>query len=326
MAKLKDKIQRALDEGRMLVLGSQVLVGFQYRSVFEPAFEKLTRHSQYLKLCGLGLMLLALGLLLAPGAYHRIVEGGEDTDELHSFTTKVMGYALLPFAVALGLDVYVAIEPTMGRTQALSLGLAVGLLALFFWYGLELIRRPQRAPQVLEKKAMDEKENAQAQEEGTKITDKIKHVLTEARVVLPGAQALLGFQLVTTLMEAFEKLPMSSRYVHLASLLLVGVSIVLLMTPAAYHRLVERGEETEHFHGFASRILLASMVPLALGVTGDLFVVVREVTKSATAAIIAAASMLIFFYGFWFGFTLYRRKQRQSAAKPAGGKKEQFAS
>lgn len=326
MAKLKDKIQKALDEGRMLVLGSQVLVGFQYRSVFEPGFEHLTRHSQYLKIFGLGLMLIAFGLLLAPGAYHRIVEEGEDTDRLHRFTTKVMGYALLPFAIALGFDTYVAIEPTLGRTPALGFGLGAGLFALFFWYGLEFMRRPQRAPEVMEKKAMDEKENAQAEEEGTKITDKIKHVLTEARVVLPGAQALLGFQLVTTLMEAFEKLPLSSKYVHLASLLLVGVSIVLLMTPAAYHRIVERGEETEHFHRFASRILLASMFPLALGVTGDLFVVVRKVTHSATTAIIAAALMLIFFYGFWFGFTLYRRKQRQSAPQLAGGKKEQFAS
>jgi len=32
---------------------------------------------------------------------------------------------------------------------------------------------------------------------GTKLKDKIKLVLTEARVVLPGAQALLGFQLIT---------------------------------------------------------------------------------------------------------------------------------
>jgi amino acid permease len=326
MSKLKDKIQNALDEGRMLVLGSQVLLGFQYRSAFEPGFEKLTRHSQYLKVCGLGLMLIAVGLLLTPGAYHRIVEEGEDTEELHRFTTKVMCYALLPFAVALGFDVYVAIEPTMGHTPALSFGLATGLLALFFWYALEFMRRPQRAPKIKEKKAMDEKENAQAEEEGAKITDKIRHVLTEARVVLPGAQALLGFQLVTTLMESFEKIPLSSKYVHLASLLLVGLSIMLLMTPASYHRIVERGEETEHFHRFASRILLAAMLPLALGVTGDFFVVIRKVTKSATTAIVAAALMLIFFYGFWFGFTLYRRKQRQSAPKLAGGKKEQFAS
>ena len=45
MAKLKDKIKTALDEGRMLVLGAQILVGFQYRAVFEPVFEKLPESS-----------------------------------------------------------------------------------------------------------------------------------------------------------------------------------------------------------------------------------------------------------------------------------------
>jgi amino acid permease len=326
MAKLKDKIQNALDEGRMLVLGSQVLLGFQFRSVFEPGFPKLPATSQYLKMCGLGLMLVALGLLLAPGAYHRIVEEGDDSDRLHRFTSSVVCYALLPFAVALGLDLYVAMQRTTGQTAALGVGLAASLFALFYWYGLEFMRRSRREPEVMEKKAMDEKENEQAEGEGAKLTDKIRHVLTEARVVLPGAQALLGFQFVTTLMESFEKLPLSLRYVHLSSLLLVALSIVLLMTPAAYHRIVERGEETEHFHRFASRILLASMVPLALGVTGDFYVVVRKITESATASLISAALMLVFFYGFWFGFTLYRRKHKPSTAALSSGKTEQFAS
>ena len=326
MAKLKDKVQNALDEGRLLVLGAQVLMGFQFRSVFEPGFQKLPEASQYLKLCGLGLMLIAIGLLLAPGAYHRIVEEGEDTEEQHRFTSKVMCYALFPFAVALGLDIYVAMERTVGNPLSLIFGLACGLTALFYWYGLELVRRPRREPEVREKKAMDEKENAEAEAEGSKTKDKIKHVLTEARVVLPGAQALLGFQLVTTLMEAFEKLPLSLRYVHLASLTLVALSIILLMTPAAYHRLVERGEETEHFHRFSSRMLLAAMPPLALGITGDFFVVVRKVTESNRIAIAAAAVALLFFFGFWFGFTLYRRGRRSSTPELPRRKKEQFAS
>ncbi len=326
MAKLKNKIENALNEGRMLVLGSQVLLGFQYRSAFEPGFPKLPQHAQYLKLCSLGLMLIALGLLLAPAAYHRIVEEGEDTDKLHRFASRVMSYALLPFAVALGLDIYVSMEGTTAQSLALAAGLFAGLFALFYWYGLEFVRRPRRAPEIREKKAMDEKENEQAEAEGTKLTDKIKHVLTEARVVLPGAQALLGFQLVTTLMEAFEKLPLSLRYVHLASLMLVALSIVLLITPAAYHRIVEEGEETEHFHALASRLLIAAMIPLALGVTGDFFVVVNKITQSTTAAIVASALALIFFYGFWFGFTIYRRSRQQSAPATTGGRSQQVAS
>ena len=39
-----------------------------------------------------------------------------------------------------------------------------------------------------------------------RLTNKIKHVLTECRVVLPGAQALLGFQFICVLTESFDRL------------------------------------------------------------------------------------------------------------------------
>ena len=76
MAQLRDKIQNALDEGRMLVLGSQILVGFEYRSSFEPGFARLPEHAQYIKLISLGVMLIAIMLIMWPSAFHQIVEGG----------------------------------------------------------------------------------------------------------------------------------------------------------------------------------------------------------------------------------------------------------
>jgi hypothetical protein len=135
-------------------------------------------------------------------------------------------------------------------------------------------------------------------------------------VVLPGAQALLGFQFISLLMESFEKLPQSSKYVHFTSLCLVALAVILLMTPAAYHRLVDRGEDTEHFHRFASRTLLASMIPLALGITGDFYVVARKITQSDAFAIGLAALALCIFYGLWFGYTLYERQAQEQATRP----------
>lgn len=309
MAKLKDKIQTGLDESRILILGTQVLLGFQYQAVFESGFNKLPQSSQYLKLGGLGLLLLTAGLLMSPGAYHRIVAEGEDRWDVQRFTTRVMALALLPFAVGIGLDMYVATGKLFGQKAGLAVAALMTLTALFFWYGLEIWRRTERAPEIREEQMKSEREDA-AGEGGTKIKDKIEQVLTETRVVLPGAQALLGFQFATMLVEGFDKLPASSRYVHLASLALMSLAVIFLMTPAAYHRLVERGEDTEHFHRFTSRMLIAAMIPLALGMCGDLFVVVRKVTESTKGAIVAAAVALIFLYGLWFGFTLYRRTQR----------------
>jgi len=55
-------------------------------------------------------------------------------------------------------------------------------------------------------------------------------------MVIPGAQALLGFQFATFFQKPFDSLARSSQQVHLISLVLMAVSIILLMTIAAYHR------------------------------------------------------------------------------------------
>jgi len=61
---------------------------------------------------------------------------------------------------------------------------------------------------------------------------KIDQMLTEARVVLPGAQALFGFQLAIVMTQSFVQLSSASKIVHEASLFMVGLSVVLLIAPA----------------------------------------------------------------------------------------------
>jgi hypothetical protein len=45
MTPLKDKIQDALDENRMLVLGAEILVGFQFTATFQDRFPPCRRSS-----------------------------------------------------------------------------------------------------------------------------------------------------------------------------------------------------------------------------------------------------------------------------------------
>jgi len=300
---LKDKIKIALDESRMLILGTQIFLGFQYRAAFEAGFEKLPRSSQILELPTLIMLLVGVALLLSPGAYHRIVRDGNDARDVHDFATKVMDLAMIPFALVLGIDVYVVMRTMFGPLSAVTHGSLTGFAALFFWYGFGLLSsprkmKPRNGPRELPKRATP-----------TELKDKIDQALTEARVVLPGAQALLGFQFLTMLMEGFEKLSAASKYVHVISLTLMAVSIVLRMSPAAYHRIVEKGEDTERFHRVASGFLLAAMVPLPLGICGDAYVVIQKVTHSVGVAVIFSFLILLLFYGLWFGFTFYRRAQ-----------------
>ena len=182
---------------------------------------------------------------------------------------------------------------------------AIGGIALVLWFGYGFVDRVRQHPRRGRPGPKETREDGEM--EKTPIHKKVEQVLTEARVVLPGAQALLGFQFATIMLEAFDKLPLLSKYIHMLSLALMGLSVILLMTPAAFHRIAERGEDTERFHTVASRLLLASMITLPIGICGDLFVVVRKVTNDSTLSAAGSFFALVVFYGLWFGFTIYRK-------------------
>jgi hypothetical protein len=305
MTSLKDKIQNALDENRMLVLGAEVLIGFEFTAFFQDGFKSLSGRSQILNLVGLALMLFALVLLLSPGVFHQLVERGQDTLDVHRFTTTVIEVALLPFALGLGTTVYITAEHIDGVTTGIIFGLAATFIAGLLWYGPRFLPRVSRTAR---SEGNSVKRGRESQKHGeTSIHDKIRQVLTEARVIIPGNQALMGFQFAVILQKGFNDLPMWAKWLHLSSLSLISLSTVLLLTPAAYHRIVEQGEETQAFFRVASALVLSSLPPLALGLCLDFFIVIYRLSGSLTMALVAAAVLLILSFGMWFGYPWFRR-------------------
>jgi hypothetical protein len=145
---------------------------------------------------------------------------------------------------------------------------------------------------------------------------RIEQMLTEARVILPGAQALLGFQLVIVLSSTFEKLPSSSRLIHGLALLAVALAVVLLITPAALHRIVS-GEESEAVLRTGGRITVLALLPLALGMAGDAYVVFARMTGATAGAAIAAAIVLLALLGLWYGWPLIEKSTNAHRAQAA---------
>lgn len=297
MAAIKDLVKNALDESRMLVLVVQVLLGFHYREVFEPGFDRLAPGFQYVKLASFSLLLAALAMLLTIPAFHRIVEKGEDTPAFHRLTTGFMDWLLLPLALGLGLDMLVSSHGILGLPGAILLGSASAGVAILLWYGLAFMHRrskPMLTPST---------------GKGTPLKDKVIQVLTECRVVLPGTQALLGFQLITFMTESFEKISRPCQILHLIALCFIALSAVLLMTPAAYHRLAERGEDSASFHTLAGRLLIAAMIPLAFGIGLDFLLVVKKITHAWPTAVAAGAGATLLFLLLWLAFPWVARER-----------------
>ena len=309
MAQLKDKIENVLNETRILVLGIQILIGFDFRSFFEPGFEKMAPFTQHIQLASLALMLVGLGVLMIPAPYHQLVLHGRNTARLHRLATATVTTGLLPFALAMGLSFFLGARWVLDKTASGVLAGLVLAVTLLCWYGMELMARRRKFGSLHIYAITDPlREIDMNQEQETDLSTRVKQVLIECRVVLPGAQALLGFQLIIMWMTAFYKIPQAWKMLHLASLTSVAICTILLIMPAAYHRIVEQGEDSEMLHHITAHALLWSMVFLALGVSGDFYIVSRVTGISRWPSIIMAGSLLTLFLGAWFGYAFWQKQ------------------
>jgi len=57
-------VKTALDETRMLVLGAQILLGFELSGIFRDGFETLPMHARYLDGIALLLMIITVAFLV----------------------------------------------------------------------------------------------------------------------------------------------------------------------------------------------------------------------------------------------------------------------
>jgi hypothetical protein len=142
--------------------------------------------------------------------------------------------------------------------------------------------------------------NSSGEREELSLNDAASHLLEECRTVVPGMQALFGFQLIAVFNSAFrELLSPAERQLHLAAIVLVTIAIVLVMAPAALHRQTEPMAISRRFITISSRLLMASMAPLTAGFCLDVYVVSRVVVETRAVAAIIAAGLLGVFILFW---------------------------
>src|SRR5450830_1242130 len=107
------------------------------------------------------------------------------------------------------------------------------------------------------------------QHEKESLKDQMGRLIEEARMVLPGIQALFGFQTVAVFNQRFIDLPQEVVICHVLALSLVVLSIALVMTPAAYHRIVEPHRVSERTVRLSSLLICAALAPLAGGLALD---------------------------------------------------------
>ncbi len=132
------------------------------------------------------------------------------------------------------------------------------------------------------------------------LSEASSQLLNECRMVLPGIQTLLGFQLIAVFQPPFAALSSAEQGLHLAAVVCVVVAVALVMTPAALHRLREPQSVSRRFIRISSMLLMWSMPPLAIGLSCDLYLVARIITHDTAASVLFAVVAVTIFGSFWF--------------------------
>ena len=139
---LSAKVKTSLDETRTLMLGAQILLGFQFHAAFQQRFDDLPPEAKTMDAVALALMLASVSLLIVPSTFHRIVDRGESTGRTQAMTSVCASAALVPFAAALGIDLSIALARALGNSLAgIAAGMGFAVTAIASWFGLGWIMK-----------------------------------------------------------------------------------------------------------------------------------------------------------------------------------------
>jgi len=140
---------------------------------------------------------------------------------------------------------------------------------------------------------------AEQERERESLKDETRTAIEEVRMVLPGIQALFGFQMIAIFNERFQHLSLRAQYLHLAAIACVALAIALVMAPAAYHRIAERGWVSRSLINLTSDYLTAGMIALTLGLSVDLGLVAGIVLDNGIQGVGVGVLMSLICFIFW---------------------------
>jgi hypothetical protein len=133
------------------------------------------------------------------------------------------------------------------------------------------------------------------------LKDQLKQMLEESRVVLPGIQALFGFQLIAVFNQGFgEKLTSAEQRLHLLALGLTALSVAICMAPAALHRQSQPESVSNRLVKLCSTLLTVGMGPLMLGITFDFYLMCRVILKDPQASLWLATALGFVLAALWY--------------------------
>ena len=123
-------------------------------------------------------------------------------------------------------------------------------------------------------------------------------LLQELRVAQTGVQILFAFLLSIAFQQRFTSLNHYERALYVVTLLLSSCSAVLLIAPAAVHRVLFRLHRKDELVVYGSRLAIGGLIALALAVLSAVQFALT-VVMNAVFAVVATAALLVLVLLAW---------------------------
>jgi O-antigen/teichoic acid export membrane protein len=134
---------------------------------------------------------------------------------------------------------------------------------------------------------------------------RLRELLEETRVAMPGVQVLFAFLLAVPFQQRFEELSRLERDLYVVSLLSAAAATALFIAPSAFHRLRFRRRDKAFLVVLGNRMVIAGLAMLLVAMNSAVFVVASFILDGTTPVVVASATTGVFVL-LWFVLGLAR--------------------
>ena len=124
-------------------------------------------------------------------------------------------------------------------------------------------------------------------------------MLSEMRILLPGAQMLSAFLIILPFNTGFAHIDHTEKLLFLATFFLALTSLVLLSAPAIQHRLMRPLKDRARFKRVATKQIVAGSFALAIALVLGTDLVISEVFGSTVGMVMAGIMAALIAVAWW---------------------------
>jgi hypothetical protein len=124
-------------------------------------------------------------------------------------------------------------------------------------------------------------------------------MLSEMRILLPGAQMLSAFLVILPFNEGFGKIVHAEKLLFLATFFFSLTALVLLSAPAVQHRVMRPLRDRARFKRIATRQIVAGAFSLAIALVLGTDLVISEVFGPLVGVVMAAIMAVLILCVWW---------------------------